>query len=121
MKLEHQGDILGACGNYHIVPGMVYQNKQSDRYRIIGWSGFDFPNLPRKERYYEFDDSIIHVKVTSEFTMNIQDDWFKGAGIVPAARTDGRECALPEHGECRLADVFRIMVGVALRDGQTNF
>lgn len=83
MKLEHQGDILGACGEYHIVPGMMYQNKDPGRYKIIGWSGFDFPNLPRNWRYYQFDDSIIHVKVTSEFTMDIKDDQFKGQAMFP--------------------------------------
>lgn len=88
MKLEHQGDILGACGEYHIVPGMMYQNKDPGRYKIIGWSGFDFPNLPRNWRYYQFDDSIIHVKVTSEFTMDINDvdingNKFKGQAMFP--------------------------------------
>ncbi len=83
MKLEHQGDILGACGKYHIVPGMLYQNLDSDHYEIIGWDGFDFPNLPREKRYYQFDDSIIHVEVNSEFTMVINDDWFKGKVLFP--------------------------------------
>lgn len=120
MKLEHQGDILGACGNYHIVPGMVYQNKQSDRYRIIGWSGFDFPNLPRKERYYEFDDSIIHVKVTSEFTMNIQDDWFKGQVLFPLPAQMAGNVLFPNMESADWQMSSGSWSGAALRDGQTN-
>lgn len=83
MKLEHQGDILGACGKYHIVPGMLYQNLDSGHFEIIGWDGFDYLNLPREKRYYQFDDSIIHVEVNSEFTMEIKDDWFKGKVLFP--------------------------------------
>lgn len=83
MKLEYQGDILGACGKYHIVPGMLYQNLDSGHFEIIGWDGFDYPNLPREKRYYQFDDSIIHVEVNSEFTMEIKDDWFTGKVLFP--------------------------------------
>lgn len=82
LKMEN-GDKLKLCGNYHIVPGMLYQNKKSDRFQIIGWAGFNFEGLERKERYYEFDDSTIHVNITSEFTMDIDDDQFKGQAMFP--------------------------------------
>ncbi|MBD5506549.1 MAG: prepilin-type N-terminal cleavage/methylation domain-containing protein [Lachnospiraceae bacterium] len=78
MKREGGGDPNKACGSYHIVPGMLYQNKDPGHYTIIGWQGFDFPNLPRKVRYYEFDDSTIHVKINGDFTMDVNHEKFKG-------------------------------------------
>ncbi len=83
LKLDRNDNKLKICGNYHIVPGMLYQNKDPGLYEIIDYRGFDFPNLPRKERYYEFDDSTIHVRITSEFTMDINNDWFKGKAMFP--------------------------------------
>ena len=73
MKLNSNNNLLEASGDYHIVPGMVYQNKDPGSYEIIGYQGFDFPNLPRKVRYYEFDDSTIHVKVGTLF--NVDSFW----------------------------------------------
>ena len=78
MKLNSSNNIQKACGSYHIVPGMTYQNKDPGHYEIIGYQGFDFPNLPREERYYEFDDSTIHVKITGDFTMDVNHEKFKG-------------------------------------------
>lgn len=83
LKLDSNNNKLKICGNYHIVPGMLYQNLDPGLYEIIDWRGFDFPNLPREERYYEFDDSTIHVRITSEFTMDINNDWFKGKAMFP--------------------------------------
>lgn len=82
MKLDGD-DRLEACGNYHIVPGMIYQNKKYDHYEIIGWQGFDYPNLPREKRYYEFDESTVHVNVNADFTMEINHEKFKGKVAFP--------------------------------------
>lgn len=87
-----QGDKLKVCGNYHIVTGFCYNNTydnfNTDAYEFIGWQGFSCDGqdqfvLPHEYKYYEFDDSIIHVKVTSEFTMDINDDQFKGQAMFP--------------------------------------
>ena len=75
MKLNNQNNLLKACGDYHIVPGMLYQNKDPGSYEIIAYRGFDFPNLPREVRYYEFDDSTIHVKVDTMFNLEEQGFW----------------------------------------------
>lgn len=71
MKLNNKNNLLRACGDYHIVPGMLYQNKDPGSYEIIAYRGFDFPNLPREVRYYEFDDSTIHVKVDTLFNLEL--------------------------------------------------
>ena len=70
MKLDGD-DRLEACGDYHIVPGMLYRNKKYDHYEIIGFDGFDYWNLPREERYYEFDESTINVKVDTLFNLEL--------------------------------------------------
>lgn len=71
MKLNSENNRLKVCGTYHIVPGMLYQNKKYDHYEILGWQGFDFPNLKREMRYYEFDESTIHVKVGTNFNLEL--------------------------------------------------
>lgn len=87
-----QGDKLKVCGNYHIVSGFCYNNTydnfNTDAYEFIGWQGFSCDGqgqfvLPHNDKYYEFDDSIIHVDVNSEFTMDINDDQFKGKAMFP--------------------------------------
>ncbi len=83
MKLNSDNNKQKACGSYHIVPGMTYKNQDPGHYEIIGYDGFDFPNLPREERYYEFDDSTIHVEITDEFTMEINHSDFKGQAMFP--------------------------------------
>lgn len=125
MKLEHQGDILGACGEYHIVPGMMYQNKDSGRYKIIGWSGFDFPNLPRNWRYYQFDDSIIHVKVTSEFTMDINDvdingNKFEGQALFPLPSQMKGNALFPNMQSTDWMISGGALTVPALRNGNSN-
>lgn len=83
------GDKRKVCGTYHIVPGFCYDNsffRGTANYRIVGWDGFsDCEYAPGKEfapshkmKYYEFDDSVIHAEINSEFTMDIKDDWFEG-------------------------------------------
>lgn len=92
-----QGDKLKVCGNYHIVTGFCYNNTydnfNTDAYEFIGWQGFSCDGkeqfvLPHNYKYYEFDDSVIHVKVTSEFTMDINDvdidgNKFEGQALFP--------------------------------------
>lgn len=120
MKLEHQGDILGACGKYHIVPGMLYQNLDSGHFEIIGWDGFDFPNLPRKKRYYQFDDSIIHVEVNSEFTMEINDDWFKGKVLFPLPSQMAGDVRFPNLQSTQWQTSCGSWSGIALKSNQSN-
>ncbi len=71
------------CGTYHIVPGLEYQNLDSNNYEIIGYLGFDFYNLPREKRYYEFTESTIHVTVDKILTMYIDTENFKGGILFP--------------------------------------
>lgn len=71
MKLNSNNNKDKLGGTYHVVPGMIYQNKSYDHYEIVGWQGFDYPNLPREERYYEFDESTINVEIKSDFTMEV--------------------------------------------------
>jgi len=71
MKLNNENERIKVCGNYHIVPGMLYRNKFYDHYEIIGWQGFDFPNLQREKRYYELDDSTLHVEVGTNFNLEL--------------------------------------------------
>lgn len=120
MKLEHQGDILGACGKYHIVPGMLYQNLDSGHFEIIGWDGFDYPNLPREKRYYQFDDSIIHVEVNSEFTMEIKDDWFTGKVLFPLPSQMAGDVRFPNLQNTQWQTSCGSWSGTALRSNQSN-
>lgn len=83
MKLNSNNNKEKLSGTYHVVPGMLYRNKAYDDYEIVGWSGFDYPNLSRNLRYYEFDESTINVKVTKDFTMEINHDRFKGKVAFP--------------------------------------
>lgn len=83
LKLNSNNHMEKACGSYHIVPGMVYKNKDPGCFHIIGYAGFDLPNLKREARYYEFDDSTIHVRITDEFTMDIDHPDFKGQAMFP--------------------------------------
>ena len=71
MKVSSDNNKVKACGEYHIVPGMLYQNNDPGTYEIIAWRGFDFEHLPREVRYYEFDDSTIHVKVDTLFNLKL--------------------------------------------------
>lgn len=120
MKLEHQGDILGACGKYHIVPGMLYQNLDSGHFEIIGWDGFNFPKLPREKRYYQFDDSIIHVEVNSEFTMEINDDWFKGKVLFPLPSQMAGDVRFPNLQSTQWQTSCGSWSGTALKSNQSN-
>lgn len=83
LKLNSTNHAEKACGSYHIVPGMVYKNNDPGCFEIIGYAGFDFPNLKREARYYEFDDSTIHVRITDQFTMDINHPDFKGKAMFP--------------------------------------
>lgn len=90
-------DKTKVCGNYHIVTGFCYNNTfdnfNTGAYEYIGWQGFSCDGesqfvLPHNYKYYEFDDSIIHVNVTKEFTMDINDvdingNKFKGQAMFP--------------------------------------
>lgn len=78
LKLNSRNNAEKACGSYHIVPGMVYKNNDPGCFEIIGYQGFDLPNLKREAKYYEFDESTINVKITKDFTMEINHDRFKG-------------------------------------------
>lgn len=71
MQLNDQSKRLKVCGLYHIVPGMLYQNKAYKDYEIIGWQGFDYPNLPREVRYYEFDENTVHAEVVSGLNLEL--------------------------------------------------
>ena len=83
LKLNSTNHAEKACGSYHIVPGMVYKNNDPGCFEIIGYAGFDLPNLKREARYYEFDDSTIHVEITDQFTMDIDHPDFKGQAMFP--------------------------------------
>lgn len=83
MQLNDMNNREKGCGKYHIVPGMLYQNKEYKDYEIIGWQGFDYPKLPREVRYYEFDENTVHAEVNSKFTMEINNDRFKGKAGFP--------------------------------------
>ena len=92
MKLNNENERIKVCGNYHIVPGMLYRNKFYDTYEIIGWQGFDFPNLQREERYYELDDSTIHVEVGTNFNLELwsyHDNQFTKGEIYFPAPSEG--------------------------------
>lgn len=86
-------DKTKVCGNYHIVAGFCYNNTaydnyDTDAYEFIGWQGFTCDGQSQfitehKDRHYRFEDSVIHVNVTSEFTMDINDDQFEGQAMFP--------------------------------------
>lgn len=119
MKLDGD-DRLQACGDYHVVPGMIYQNKKYDHYEIIGWQGFDYPNLPREERYYEFDESTIHVNVNAEFTMEINHSDFKGKVLFPLPGKMKNSPLFPNINNLDWQTSSSSLMVTALRDGNAN-
>ncbi len=120
MKLNSNNNKLELAGSYHVVPGMIYRNKAYDHYEIIGWQGFDYPNLSREARYYEFDESTIHVKVNGDFTMELNHDRFKGQALFPLP---GEMAKSPLFPNIRNLD-WQVSGGklwvTALRDGRTD-
>lgn len=91
LKMEN-GNKQEMCGTYHIVPGITYDNTNHiDKYEYIGWEGFkECPYSPgatfkltHEKKYYEFDDSTIHVELTDAFTMDIDHSDFKGQVMFP--------------------------------------
>lgn len=92
MQLNDQSKRLKVCGLYHIVPGMLYQNKEYKDYEIIGWQGFDYPNLPRDVRYYEFDENTVHAEVVSGLNLELwsyyNDRFTKGKICFPTPSDD---------------------------------
>lgn len=93
LKVEN-GDRQKVCGTYNIVPGFCYDNsffRGTKNYEVIGWQGFSECEyaagkafvLPHKMKYYEFGDIVIRIKVTSDFTMEINHDRFKGKVMFP--------------------------------------
>lgn len=109
------------CGNYHIVPGMLYQNKEyGNNYEIIGYQGFDYPNLPRDVRYYEFDESTIHAKVSGDFTMEINHDRFRGKVMFPLPEDMQANPLFPNMNSLDWQTSSGSLTVPALRDGQYN-
>lgn len=93
LRVEN-GDKQKVCGTYNIVPGFCYDNsffRGTKNYEVIGWQGFSECEyaagkafvLPHKMKYYEFGDIVIRIKVSSDFTMEINHDRFKGKVMFP--------------------------------------
>lgn len=126
MKLNNTNNLEKAKGDYHIVPGMVYQNKDPGSYEIIAWRGFDFPNLPREVRYYEFDDSTIHVKVTADFTMRLDvednDNGYHGDALFPLPQEmEADSYHFPNMDKTEWQKSGGQLWVNARKDGQSNF
>lgn len=127
-KMEN-GDRMKLCGNYHVVTGLCYDNI-SDRtltgdYDIIGWQGFSCDGqgtfaLPHELRHYEFDDSVIHVNINAEFTMDINDDWFKGQVLFPLPYQMAKNSIFPNLESMDWQNSGGSLSVAALREGQTN-
>jgi prepilin-type N-terminal cleavage/methylation domain-containing protein len=73
-------------GTYHIVPGIVYQNKSQHSYEII-WANFDYKSLTYEKRYCELTDSTLHITVTNDLspaaTMQLKTDQYDGGVMFP--------------------------------------
>lgn len=126
MKLNNNNNLEKAKGDYHIVPGMVYQNKDPGSYEIIAYRGFDFPNLPREVRYYEFDESAIHVKVTADFTMRLdiedKDNGYHGDALFPLPREmEADSYHFPNMYKTAWQKSIGQLWVNARKDGQSNF
>lgn len=120
MQLNDYNKRAQVCGKYHIVPGMLYQNKSYNHYEIIGWSGFDYPNLPRDVRYYEFDESTIHAEVSGDFTMEINHDRFKGGVLFPLPKEMEKSPLFPNTRSLEWQISLGEMWLTALREGRNN-
>lgn len=129
-----QGDKLKVCGNYHIITGFCYNNTydnfNTDAYEFIGWQGFSCDGqgqfvLPHNYKYYEFDDSIIHVNVTKEFTMDINDvdingNKFEGQALFPLPSQMKGNALFPNMQSTDWMISGGALTVPALRNGNSN-
>lgn len=120
MKLNSNNNRDKVGGSYHVVPGMLYRNKSYDHYEIIGWQGFDYPNLPREVRYYEFDESTIHIDVQSDFTMELNHDRFKGGVLFPLPKEMEKNPLFPNLRNLDWQISLGKMELTALREGKNE-
>lgn len=120
LKLNSSNNMEKACGSYHIVPGMVYKNNDPGCFEIIGYAGFDLPNLKREARYYEFDDSTIHVRITDEFTMDIDHPDFKGQAMFPLPKEMKRNPLFPNINSLEWQTTASKLTVEAKRDNSWN-
>lgn len=120
LKLNSRNNAEKACGSYHIVPGMVYKNNDPGCFEIIGYQGFDLPNLKREARYYEFDESAIHVEINSEFTMELNHDRFKGGVLFPLPKEMEKDARFPNIHNLDWQISLNEMRQTALRDGKND-
>lgn len=87
---------------------------------IIGWQGFDYPNLPRQVRYYEFDENTVHAEISSKFTMEINHNRFKGKVMFPLPEGMEKNPLFPNMNSLEWQTSSGSLTVPALQDGSND-